>query len=31
VVWAGFHPETTLGELFLWRVLEVVLASDERA
>ena len=31
VVWAGFHAETALGELFLWRVLEVVLAGDGRA
>ena len=31
VVWAGFHAEAALGELFLWRVLEVVLAGDERA
>ena len=27
VVWAGFHAEAALGELFLWRVLEVVLAG----
>lgn len=31
VVWAGFHAEAALGELFLWRVLEVVLAGDGRA
>jgi len=28
VVWAGFHAEAALGELYLWRVLEVVLAGD---
>ena len=28
VVWAGFHAETALGELYLWRVLEVVLGRD---
>ena len=31
VVWAGFHAEAALSELFLWRVLEVVLAGDGRA
>jgi ADP-ribose pyrophosphatase YjhB (NUDIX family) len=27
VVWAGFRAESALGELHLWRVLEVVLAT----
>lgn len=27
VVWAGFRPEGSLGELHLWRVLQVVLAA----
>jgi len=31
VVWAGFRAESALGELPLWRVLEVVLAGRERA
>jgi 8-oxo-dGTP diphosphatase len=30
VVWAGFHAEAALRELRLWRVLEVVLAGDDR-
>jgi 8-oxo-dGTP diphosphatase len=31
VVWAGFRAESALGELPLWRVLEVVLAGREPA
>ena len=31
VIWAGFHAEAALGELFLWRVLEVVLGRDAGA